>query len=60
MLDPVNADNNVASRYTDTDRKTIVDEAQAAFDAITEARFATTKGRAVDCWQTVFGPTFKP
>lgn len=60
MLDPVNADNNVASRYTDSDRRTIVDEAQAAFDAITEARFATTKGRAVDCWQTVLGPTFKP
>lgn len=60
ILDPVNDLNNVACRYTQHDRKTIVEEAQAALDALTEARFATTKGRSVVCWQTVLGPTFKP
>jgi tRNA nucleotidyltransferase (CCA-adding enzyme) len=46
ILDPVNDLNNVACRYTQRDRITIVDEAQNALDALTEARFATTKGRA--------------
>lgn len=59
MIDPVNADNNVAVRYTTTDRNLIVTTAGEAFDALSEARFATTKARAVDCWQTVLGPSFR-
>ena len=59
IIDPVNVDNNIASQYTATDRSRLVDAAQDAFDALCEARFATTKGRAVDCWQTIFGPSFK-
>lgn len=59
VLDPVNADNNVAALYTWGDRDRIVAAAHKALDAINEARFAPTKARAVECWQTVLGPTFK-
>lgn len=59
ILDPVNAANNVAKRYTDTDRKRIVAAAEEALDAITEAKYATTKAQAVQCWQVVFGTSFK-
>jgi hypothetical protein len=59
ILDPVNAANNVAKRYTDTDRKRIVVAAEEALDAITEAKYATTKAQAVQCWQVVFGTSFK-
>jgi hypothetical protein len=59
VLDPVNPANNVASRYTTADRDRIVAAAHDALDALTEARFAPTKGRAVECWQTILGSTFK-
>ncbi len=59
IFDPVNPDNNVAFRYTDTDRLRIVDAAERALDAITEAEYATTKGEAVACWQIVLGTRFK-
>lgn len=59
ILDPVNPDNNVASRYDSHGRERIVRAAGDAFDALTEARFATTKGRAVDNWQLLLGPTFR-
>lgn len=59
IFDPVNPNNNVANHYTDRDRLRIVNAAEAALDAITEAGFATTKGQAVACWQVVLGTTFK-
>ena len=58
VLDPVNPDNNVAVRYDDRERVRIVDAAQDALDALAEARFATTKGRATECWRSVLGPSF--
>lgn len=58
VLDPVNADNNVAVHYGEGDRQRIVAAAHRALDAIGEARFAPTKGREVECWQIVLGPTF--
>lgn len=58
VLDPVNAANNVAGRYNDNDRLQIVDAARDALDALAEARFATTKQRALDCWCLVMGPSF--
>ena len=58
VLDPVNPANNVASLYEPTDRDRIVTAAHRALDALSEARWAPTKGRAVECWQTVLGPTF--
>lgn len=59
VLDPVNAENNVAVLYGWAERDRIVTGAHAALDAINEARFAPTKSRALECWQLVFGPTFK-
>lgn len=60
VLDPVNLDNNVGSRYTIGDRQRLVAAAHNALDAIGEARFAPTKGDAVGCWQDVLGTGFKP
>ncbi len=59
VLDPVNVTNNVGSLYTVVDRDRIVEAAHKALDALTEARFAQTKGRALECWQVVLGSTFK-
>jgi tRNA nucleotidyltransferase (CCA-adding enzyme) len=58
IFDPVNPNNNVASSYTVADRDRIVEAAKDALDAMSEAQYATTKGRAVDCWKRIFGPTF--
>jgi tRNA nucleotidyltransferase (CCA-adding enzyme) len=59
VFDPVNENNNVASVYDETHREKIVNAAQDALEAISEARFATTRGRAIECWQGVLGPSFR-
>jgi len=59
VIDPVNPDNNVAVRYDRVGKDLIIAACADAFDALAEARFATTKTRAVDCWQTVLGPSFR-
>lgn len=59
IIDPVNAENNVAKNYDDSDRKRIVEAAHRALDALGEAAFATTRGEAIECWQDVLGPSFK-
>lgn len=56
--DPVNPTNNVARRYSIAERHLIVAAAQDTFDALTEAHYATTQGRAFDCWRDVLGPSF--
>lgn len=58
VLDPVNVDNNVTGDYTVADKERLENAAGMALDAITEAEFATTKGRALECWRRVFGPSF--
>lgn len=58
IFDPVNPDNNVTQRYTESNRSMIVDAAEEALDAIAEAHYSDTKGRAVTMWQIVFGSTF--
>lgn len=58
VLDPVNFQNNVGLLYDGSSRASIESFATDAFDALSEARFATTKGRAVDCWQEILGPQF--
>jgi len=37
----------------------IMTAAQEALEAISEARFATTRGKAIECWQDVLGPSFR-
>jgi tRNA nucleotidyltransferase (CCA-adding enzyme) len=59
VFDPVNETNNVAAVYDDNHRQRIVDAAQEALEAIAEARFATTRTRAIECWQEIFGPSFR-
>jgi hypothetical protein len=59
IFDPVNPKNNVAASYTIADRQRIEDAAHRALDALGEARYATTKGDAVECWQDIFGPSFR-
>jgi tRNA nucleotidyltransferase (CCA-adding enzyme) len=59
IFDPVNETNNVAAIYDDNHRKKIVNAAQDALEAISAARFATSCGRAVECWQEVLGSSFR-
>jgi hypothetical protein len=58
ILDPVNAENNVAKLYDRSHREQIVQAAHDALDAITEAAYADGKGRAVELWKTILGPSF--
>jgi len=60
IVDPVNPENNVAASYTASHRDAIVRAAHTALDQVQEAQYATTKGRAVECWQTLLGPLFRP
>jgi tRNA nucleotidyltransferase (CCA-adding enzyme) len=59
VFDPVNETNNVAAVYDESHRQKIVTAAQGALEAIAEARFATTRGRAIECWRDVLGPAFR-
>ncbi len=59
IFDPVNPDNNIAKNYKETDRQAIVTAAHEALDAIGEAKYATTKYEAVECWQDILGRGFK-
>ena len=58
IFDPVNPENNVAAQYSEANRTAITEAAADALDAITEAHYATTQGRAVEMWKLVFGPSF--
>ncbi|MEI9999161.1 MAG: hypothetical protein WDO13_08295 [Verrucomicrobiota bacterium] len=51
--------NNVATVYDDGHRQRIVAAAQEALEAIAQARFATTKGHAIECWQEILGTSFR-
>jgi hypothetical protein len=59
IFDPVNPENNVASRYTTSDRDRILRAATEATEAIADSVYATTKGRALEDWQDVLGPSFQ-
>jgi tRNA nucleotidyltransferase (CCA-adding enzyme) len=59
IFDPVNAKNNVASQYTENNRRLVVEAAQDALDALNEAHTAQTKGHAVEMWRVVLGSSFK-
>ena len=59
VFDPVNPENNVACLYDEAHRRLLVQAAEEAADAISEAHHATTKQRAMACWQRVLGPSFR-
>lgn len=60
IIDPVNAENNVAKLYTRAQADAIVEAALDAGDAIDAALAAPTKQETVRYWQKVFGSTFQP
>jgi hypothetical protein len=55
IVDPVNSDNNVASRVTEAERKEIVSAAQQSWET---AHFASVEDD-YDLWKQVFGPRFR-
>lgn len=59
IVDPVNAENNVARLYTRAQRDAIVDAAMDAGDAIDAALSAPTKQLTIAYWQKVFGSSFQ-
>jgi len=59
IIDPVNADNNVARLYNAANADAIVDAALDAGDAIDAALAAPTKQETVRYWQKVFGSAFQ-
>ncbi len=58
IFDPVNAENNVAQSYTSGDKKSILDAALDAADAVDSALYAPTKGEAIRYWRKIFGTSF--
>lgn len=58
IIDPVNAENNVARLYTSDNAQAIADAADDAGDAIDAALRAPTKQLTVSYWQRVLGSTF--
>jgi hypothetical protein len=58
VFDPVNPDNNIVGGYSLAERDRLVAAAHNSLDAIVEAEYADTKGRAAACWRRVFGPGF--
>lgn len=59
VFDPVNPKGNVAADYGSNQHSMILEAAEDSLEALAEARFATTKQRAVDCWKVVLGPGFQ-
>ena len=59
VIDPVNANNNVAGLYTVTQADAIVEAALDAGDAIDAALAAPTKQETTYYWRKVFGPSFQ-
>lgn len=55
IIDPVNGDNNVASRITEAERTEIVGAAQQSWET---AHFASVEDD-LDMWKQLFGPRFK-
>jgi hypothetical protein len=55
IIDPVNGDNNTASRISEPERKQIVAAAAAAWEV---ANFASTEDDP-EVWKEIFGPRFK-
>ena len=58
VYDPVNASNNIARKYTESDKHVIVNEAIDAGDAIDAGLKAGSKELTVRYWQKIFGSSF--
>ncbi len=60
IYDPVNPENNLGGKLSDQERLKIVTESQTAFNALSQAVAAYTKGNAVENWQKILGSSFNP
>ncbi len=58
ILDPVNKENNVTARFSDSERKEIVAAAASAWETIEAASWKNTKGETVDLWKEIMGRSF--
>jgi hypothetical protein len=58
ILDPVNAQNNVAARMSDLDRQTVVAAATVAWETLMTAHHNSYKGETFALWREVFGSSF--
>jgi len=58
VLDPVNAENNVARRLTDVDCQEISARATEAWELLTAARNNAFRGETLEYWKEVFGRSF--
>jgi hypothetical protein len=58
ILDPVNAQNNVAARVSDLDRQTVVAAATVAWETLMTAHHNSYKGETFALWREVFGSSF--
>jgi hypothetical protein len=58
VVDPVNTENNVAMRLTDSERKAVVKAAETAWEKISTASFTSGKGETAELWKSVFGRSF--
>jgi hypothetical protein len=59
VWDPVNPGNNIVGGYTELHRSRLVETAKVAFEEISWAALAPTKGDAVAAWRTLLGPSFE-
>jgi hypothetical protein len=58
ILDPCNAENNVASRMTESERSEIVTTATKAWETLLMAHTAGGKGETNELWRETFGSSF--
>jgi hypothetical protein len=58
ILDPCNADNNVARKITDQDCDSIVAECREAWETLSYARNYDGKVQTLDLWKEIFGRSF--
>jgi len=58
VLDPVNSENNVARRLSDSERLSIARASEDAWEKIHVASCKAGKGETVELWKSVFGRSF--
>jgi len=58
ILDPCNAENNVARKITEQDCTSIVTKAREAWETLSYARNHGGKAQAMELWKEVFGRSF--
>ena len=58
IIDPANADNNVAARIEPAERGALVAAARTAYETLTWAQGLPYKGETVDAWKELMGDNF--